>query len=164
MSVLGGNAPCLPQPEFSYPLGHAKAGCVRWSCPEWCRWHHDKWPGLEPGRIELPARPGVAEGQALGEVRAAYSPEEISQSLTATANRREEVRRERVLNALEEHLRTVHNDHASGADSLSPQPTSPRRRGTATSGVRGEPAPLQCAEPAPVPAGGPGPPPDRAGD
>ncbi|WP_030236719.1 hypothetical protein [Streptomyces sp. NRRL S-350] len=129
MSILGGDAPCLPQPEFPYPLGHAKAGCVRWSCPERCGWHHDEWPGLEPGRIELPARPGAAEGQTLGEALAAYSPEEISQSLTASANRREAARRERVAAALEEHRRTVHNDHASGADSLSPQPVNPPSAG-----------------------------------
>lgn len=122
--------PALPVPEFPYPLGSAQSGCVRWSCPQGCGWHHDEWPGREPGKIVIPA--GVeTDGRTVAEVLAACDPADLDRALTASAAAREEARYLRVRTALDEHARTAHSDHGMGADSCARPETPPSANSSA---------------------------------
>ncbi|MET9611738.1 hypothetical protein [Kitasatospora indigofera] len=104
---------CLPQPEFPYPLGHVKAGTVRWSCPLGCGRHHDEYPGLDPvGPIVLPGTCTEADGGwPLSEVLITCTDAELSRAITASATARADARNARVLAALDGHAQ----EHAGGS-------------------------------------------------
>ncbi|MGW4731857.1 hypothetical protein ACWEQC_22285 [Streptomyces shenzhenensis] len=83
----------IPGPDFPYRRPHPLAGTVRFSCPLGCDWHHDEHPGREAAteRLVLP-----------------LDSEQLDKALTAQAEARAEVFRERVEGAIADHFEQAH--------------------------------------------------------
>lgn len=103
----------IPTPEHVYPPGH------RWwwrflafPCAHRCGWAHME--DLLLNDLEEAARPMVIP---------AGSTEEITRGIQAHADARAEAQRQRIEDAIREHLRTVHSDH-EGVSTLGLSPWS----------------------------------------
>ncbi|MEU2264906.1 hypothetical protein ABZ568_00330 [Streptomyces olindensis] len=78
----------IPMPEFP------AFGVIRYPCPLGCDWYHQEAPGLDAFGPFVVAAPG--------------GPHAVSAALTASANERAEVYRQRVERALVDHYEAAH--------------------------------------------------------
>ncbi|MFJ4627212.1 hypothetical protein [Streptomyces sp. NPDC088847] len=106
----------IPTPEHVYPPGH------RWwwrflafPCAHRCGWAHLE--DLLLNDLEDAARPFVIS---------ARTPAEMTQAITARADARAEAQRQRIEDAVRQHLRTDHSDHeVVGTLGSTPWPSHP---------------------------------------
>ncbi|MER7477471.1 hypothetical protein ABTX60_07410 [Streptomyces sp. NPDC126510] len=87
------NAP-WPEPSIVPTSEFPAFGVIRYPCPLGCGWHHQEEPGVD------------AYGPIV--VAAPYDSQAVSAALTASANERGELFRERVEAALVDHYETAH--------------------------------------------------------